>query len=106
MSNVLTERVSTFGSVRFVDFHGIKGKYVLARCERGQEAYYSGKPKKIGMATSVRVENARMYDSAREAYDDGDTSIYLNWFRAVRADTATHRDGFVSRWWMKDWSDA
>ena len=104
MTESITER-STFGRARHVDSN-VREKYVLARLRYGEEVYYTGFPKKIGAATSVRIENARTYDSAREAYDEGDTSISLNWFKACKAYPTTQKDGFIQRWWSRDLLDA
>ncbi len=102
--NGLQKAISTSGHVMNVDFGGRPGKYVLARDDRGQETYYTGWPKKRGVCTSVMPAKARTYDSARDAYEDGDTTTYLKYFRAVRMDTATHHDGFKSRWWTR-WNE-
>ena len=78
--------------------------YVLTMGKRrGLPSYWTGKANWSNMkgVLSDKIDDAKRFRTAREAYDTGGLHPKLLYFRAIRTDHESYilRDGFIPRWW-------
>ena len=96
----------TYGSATLAEK---SASYVLAKCDYGREAYWTGSFGKNGhnhgkvmskAKSSLVLDNAIVFKSIDEATEVATADERLHYFHIVPACYKENADGFKSRWWL------